>query len=90
MALFLDLHQATALSADGVADHGSDAAKDVDAAFRPVYADTDSGANASPYEAHSTAADEHELEQAGLSFDAINEVDHALSTPGLTQMLACG
>jgi hypothetical protein len=89
MALFLELHQATALSADGVADYGSDATKDVDAAFRPVYAETDSGSNASLYEAHS-AADENEFEQAGLSFDAINEVDHALSTPGLTQMLACG
>jgi hypothetical protein len=90
MALLLGHYQATALSADGVADYGSDMAKDVHAAFRPVYADTDSGFNVSLPETHSAAAAEHEFERAGLPFDAINEAGYALSTLEPMQMLARG
>ena len=90
MALFLDSHLATALSADGVTGSGPDAAKDVGATFRQVYSDTYSGFNTALHEAHSAPMDEQKFEPAGSPFDAIDEVDCALITPELTQMLARG
>ena len=90
MALFLSLHQAPGLSADEVAGYGPDVAKGVHAAFRQMYANTDSGFIVTLYEAGSADAVEQEFERVGFPFDSIHEVDYSLSASELTEMLARG
>jgi hypothetical protein len=90
MALFLSLHQAPGLSPEEVAGYGPEVAKGVHATFRQMYANTDSGFIVTLYEADSAAEVEQEFERVGFPFDAIHEIDYALSASELAEMLARG
>lgn len=90
MPLFLSLHQAPGLSPEEIAGYGPDVAKGVHATFRQLYVNTDSGFIATLYEADSAASVEQEFERVGFPFDAIHEIDYAMSAAELGEMLSRG
>ncbi|WP_285032743.1 nickel-binding protein [Mycolicibacterium sp. lyk4-40-TYG-92] len=86
MSLFLSTHQAPGLSEEEIAGYAPEVAKNVHATFKHLYANTDSGAIFTLYEAETADALRQEFERVGFPYDEIHEIDAAVDGAAVAAM----
>jgi hypothetical protein len=87
MALFLSTHQSPGLSQEEIGAYAPEVAKNVHATFRNLFANTDSGAIFTLYEADSADAVREEFERVGFPYDEIHEIDAAVDAAAVSAMV---
>ena len=86
MALFMSTHQAPGLSQDEIGAYAPEVAKNVHATFRNLFANTDSGAIFTLYEADSADDVRAEFERIGWPYDEVHEIDAAVDAAAVSAM----